>query len=231
MSDLCLMVDTTLSGVALGLSDLTSGEFIGSQRDEDLLGGSKALTEKFKKLTSIHQVSVKDINYVCVSTGPGSFTGIKVGLAFVYGLLRGMSDDALVLPVSSLGLIAKNLSTQLGEVAVFLPATKVRGALALASNDEQKTLDIEVNSTDLMNSLHGRTVVLLRPWLALQSELEKYSIQYELYETKLVMEEAIKTMAAKAKHSYEEGEYTKKLPLPFYLRKSAAEEKLFQKGV
>jgi len=229
MSEFCLLVDTTLSGVALGLTDLESGQLIGSESDEDLLGGSKSLTEKLKILTDLHKISASEIRYLCVSTGPGSFTGIKVGLAFVYGLLRG--GNSLSLPVSSLGLIASRLVESHSNVAVFLPATKSRGALALATKDDLEILDTDINNAELMSALHDRTVVLLKPWTALQELLTKSGVPYEVLKPGVVLEKSMETMSAKAVQSFAKGAYVKQLPVPFYLRKSAAEEKLEQKGV
>lgn len=45
------------------------------------------------------------ITHIAIATGPGSFTGLRIGLAFVKGFCAGDSDTR-VMPVSSLSVLA-----------------------------------------------------------------------------------------------------------------------------
>ncbi len=53
-------------------------------------------------------LTIRDMNYIAVSKGPGSFTGIRIGIATVKGLAQAV--DIPILSVSSLEGLAYNLS-------------------------------------------------------------------------------------------------------------------------
>jgi tRNA threonylcarbamoyladenosine biosynthesis protein TsaB len=79
-----LVMDTSRKGVMLGIYDLASyapvAEFADSKAKGDQLG--KILDELLSKAG----VNLKDIEKVLVTLGPGSFTGIRTGVAFAQGL-------------------------------------------------------------------------------------------------------------------------------------------------
>ncbi len=56
-------------------------------------------------LLRINKVDPSEINHLAVTIGPGSFTGLRIGLAFAKGFCFG-KPDALILPVSSLEVMA-----------------------------------------------------------------------------------------------------------------------------
>ncbi len=229
---LCLLVDTTLSGIILGLSDLNSSQLIGYEMDSNSFAGSKSLASKFKLLIDTYKVAPSDIENVCVSTGPGSFTGIKVGLAYVYGLMRGMPSKISATGVSSLALFAKDIATSEGDAAVFLPATKVRGALALTSDQSDVAIsDIDVVVDGFNDVALNRKIILLKPWQSLEDKLSGLGLNYHIYDTDVVATKVMRAMSDEAACAYRGEKFRKSLPAPFYLRKSAAEEKLVQRGV
>lgn len=55
-------------------------------------------------------LSYKDLNYIIVTIGPGSFTGIRIGLAFTQGL--AIACGVKVITVSNLEMIAFKLRSQ-----------------------------------------------------------------------------------------------------------------------
>jgi tRNA threonylcarbamoyladenosine biosynthesis protein TsaB len=55
-------------------------------------------------LLKANNVTAKDITHAGIATGPGSFTGLRIGIAFLKGFL--FESDTRVLPVSSLESMA-----------------------------------------------------------------------------------------------------------------------------
>ena len=100
-----LLVDTSGAscGVALCHGDRLLGEFIlshGRVRSASLLSGVESLL-------SAACLDISSLDGFAVTTGPGSFTGLRVGLATVKGLALAAAKP--VIPLSSLALLALNL--------------------------------------------------------------------------------------------------------------------------
>ncbi len=78
--------------------------------------GNLHLIRGFKLLLKELKISLKDIKNFYFTIGPGSFTGIRTGLAFLYGLKEGR--DVKIYPISTLE--ALSLSKE-GTSTVVLP--------------------------------------------------------------------------------------------------------------
>ncbi|MBQ7580074.1 MAG: tRNA (adenosine(37)-N6)-threonylcarbamoyltransferase complex dimerization subunit type 1 TsaB [Clostridia bacterium] len=65
-------------------------------------------------------LSVGDLDYIAVSNGPGSFTGVRIGLAFVKGL--AFTNNLKCCPVSTLESLAVNVKCFTGKVYCILDA-------------------------------------------------------------------------------------------------------------
>jgi len=92
-----LAVDTAtpMPGVALAGEGFEKGARLpkGRQASEALLGC-------LETMLSAARLSFPDIGRLAVCSGPGSFTGIRVGLATVWGLAR-----ALAIPIETFGAL------------------------------------------------------------------------------------------------------------------------------
>ncbi|MCX6131236.1 MAG: hypothetical protein NTX25_19525 [Proteobacteria bacterium] len=85
---LVLVLDTSLKGPLVGLADAKRGlilRFDVRQNPQDAVAQLPAIVAGILRQGS---VGWDDIEGIIVGTGPGSFTGIKIGLSFVYGLHR-----------------------------------------------------------------------------------------------------------------------------------------------
>ena len=93
--DCCLK----LTGVALMTSDIFDSEQydLGRQQSAEL----PLMTERIIRR---HNLSFSDIDYVALTSGPGYFTGIRVGAAYASGL--AYASGAKIIHVSSLEVLA-----------------------------------------------------------------------------------------------------------------------------
>jgi len=78
---------------------------------EDLLVDIDAMLDRNK-------LSIRDINHVAVSAGPGSFTGIRIGIATALGMKTGLGIE--MSSVSALVAMAEAISF-VGETVVAVP--------------------------------------------------------------------------------------------------------------
>lgn len=94
--------------------------------------------------------SIRDIDRIAVTVGPGSFTGIRIGLSAVKGLALALGIDCI--PVSStraLALSVENISTK-PEETVLVPCFDARNNRVFASaiTDYSKTKVVEEGAYD-----------------------------------------------------------------------------------
>lgn len=66
------------------------------------------------------KINVKDIDLVAVTNGPGSFTGVRIGLACVKGI--SFTEDVKCCPVSTLEALAVNVLSFTGKIYSVLDA-------------------------------------------------------------------------------------------------------------
>lgn len=102
-----LALDTSSDGLSVAIMD-----------DDNLLGeyfvngGKKNHSQKLmpmiKEILEDLDIAVQDIDYYAVSIGPGSFTGLRIGITTVKGM--AFSNDKQVVGVNTLDALACNVS-------------------------------------------------------------------------------------------------------------------------
>ena len=101
-----------LTGVALR----TDEKFYSEQQNLGRLQ-SRELPLMTEKILRENNLSWNEIDYIALTNGPGYFTGIRVGAAYVTGL--AYASGAKIIPVSSLELLEKSYKTSKKKLAVI----------------------------------------------------------------------------------------------------------------
>ncbi len=96
------------SATSASAAVLSDGKLISLQYQNTGLTHSQTLMPLADKALKNAKLSLNDIDYLAVSNGPGSFTGIRIGVATVKGL--GFTNNLKCIPVSTLEVIAVPLS-------------------------------------------------------------------------------------------------------------------------
>lgn len=104
------------ASVALMEDERLVGEFFINTK----LTHSRTLMPMAASLLQASGVSLQDIDYFAVAHGPGSFTGVRIGVATVKGLAA--PNDVPCCPVSSLLSMAYNLQNMEGVVCAVMDA-------------------------------------------------------------------------------------------------------------
>ncbi len=115
---------------------------------------SAALMPAISHIFSITSLSIKDVDFFSISIGPGSFTGLRVGLSTVKGLC--FSTGKPLVAVSSLEAFAHQFAHTRGLLCPLFDARKkeVYGALFRAEKGEISRLTEDmVQSVDKIISL------------------------------------------------------------------------------
>ena len=121
---LLLAIDTAAPRLQLALS---AGERVELLVEEMVQGQAERLFPALAELLARAGHAYADLTRIAVTTGPGSFTGLRIGLSAARGL--GLALDVPVVGVPS--LLALSLSAPPGPAAVLLDARRGEAYLQL----------------------------------------------------------------------------------------------------
>jgi tRNA threonylcarbamoyl adenosine modification protein YeaZ len=97
-----IFASMTKGGAAVSLA--SGNEILCSEMTSDIGRPSETLLQTIDEVLLKSKLSLSDLDSICSDIGPGSFTGIRVGLAALFGFVRALNISSLGL--SSLELIA-----------------------------------------------------------------------------------------------------------------------------
>ena len=103
-----LAVDS--SSVTASVAITENGKVLAENFINNGLTHSQTLMPMVEKTINESGISVKDIDFFAITHGPGSFTGVRIGIASI----KGMADalDKKCLPISTLEAIAEPLRNE-----------------------------------------------------------------------------------------------------------------------
>ncbi|MFN7926374.1 MAG: tRNA (adenosine(37)-N6)-threonylcarbamoyltransferase complex dimerization subunit type 1 TsaB [Blastocatellia bacterium] len=115
-----LAIDTSQS--VLGLALLRGSSLLASLLDDSGLPHSQRLFPLIESTLREHHLAITDIDLFAVNTGPGSFTGLRVGLAAVRGIAATLGKP--VLGVGALDALALDIEDPEAIIISLLNATR-----------------------------------------------------------------------------------------------------------
>lgn len=95
------------SAVSASVSVVENGKVIALESSNTGLTHSQTLMPMVESTLKKAEAAINDIDYIAVSNGPGSFTGIRIGVSLVKGLADPLNKKCVA--VSTLEAIAKPL--------------------------------------------------------------------------------------------------------------------------
>lgn len=225
-----LIIDTSIIGVSMAIADMQSknqSPILWQHIHPENMGSVPAIGRMLQEGLAHCNIDVSALAGLCVSSGPGSFTGIKVGLAYAFGMKLARPSGIPMLGISGLecarSVLANELSLPL--LKVFLPATKTHGFMA--TKDGSFLLDTGNISqqNDLGTSSNDSRNLIFKSWPMLSELLTSKGKSFEIIDEIRMCNAAVYGMAEAAKKSWPNG-FGVENPAPKYLRLSTAEEKL-----
>lgn len=115
-----LVIDTALGACTAAVFD---GDIRLAERSEPMTKGhQERIAGMVRDVAAEAGVAFETIDRIGVTTGPGSFTGLRVGLAFAQGL--GAALDRPVVGISTLDALAASLDDAGGAVAAVIDARR-----------------------------------------------------------------------------------------------------------
>ncbi len=188
---------------------------------------SETLLPMVESVFSVFGYTAKDIDLFAVSKGPGSFTGVRIGVSTVKGLAFGMNKPCV--GVSTLEALAYNKIGHKGLICPVMNARRAQVYTALFHSDGQTLSRIMPDSALPISELDEYLKQYQNEELVLCGD--GYSITYPAltYPNLLPTEERLRhqsaySVAQVAKKMFENGQYTDdKNLIVTYLRPSQAE--------
>lgn len=129
-----LAIDTSTNYLSLAV---TNGDKVIARfhRKADM-SHSSLLVPMIEKVLKKAKMKLKDIDGFCVSIGPGSFTGLRIGVTTVKGLAYALKKPIVAVP--TLDAIADNARNFAGLVCPVLDAKKKKVYACLYKSDGKK---------------------------------------------------------------------------------------------
>ena len=181
------------------------------------------------------KLGFSDIELLATSVGPGSFTGVRIGVSLVKGLAFGR--DIPCVAVSTIEALAENLRGLRGVIIPCMDARRgqVYSATFISDGKEMKRLceDRAVSLAELAEELRayeGQDIYLSGDGYAVaRRALENAGIKLCDTPELLILENAA-SVAKVAKRKYENGEAVSDTQLsPIYLRMPQAERERLER--
>lgn len=181
------------------------------------VGLMPAVEDIFKRL----DFDKKNLDMLAVCSGPGSFTGIRIGIATANAMSIALQIP--VVDVVSLDALSYNACLYSGYVIPTIDAQRGNYYTCLYSFVDGKFTKLRENSVksydeifDFIDKSEKKAVVLGD--ISKDFDLPKNTVKVDDYMNFIKSS----TVAALAKEKYEKGEY-EEFAKPFYMRKSQAE--------
>ncbi len=148
------------SGNLCSVALFRDGELIDDKEIQEESAHSKKITLLIERILIQNQLNKKDLNAIAISIGPGSYTGLRIGLSTAKGLCYGL--DLPIIAVSTLRIMVEEAISLKDNYRQYLPMMDARrmeiyggifdkngsiilqeGAYILSENPFEKTLTKE----------------------------------------------------------------------------------------
>ena len=215
-----LALETSARAVSVAVTE--NGKVLASAYQDTGLTHSRTLMPLAESLLKNVGLSARDMDAFAVAAGPGSFTGIRIGVAAAKGLAFGAERPAV--GVSTLSAMARNVAFADGLIVAAMDArrSQVYEATFRARNGtlERLTPDRAVSLADLADELSGESapIMTVGDGTALCAEyLNAHGVPCRIAPPHLVMQNAV-SVALEAESLPESAFVSAQDLRPVYLR-------------
>jgi len=215
---LVLALDTTTSSGSCALA--RDGRVVCEQVDNAPNAHAERLPGDLMSLLDRANIRLADIDIFAVATGPGSFTGLRIGIATMQGL--AFAEGKPLIGVSGFEALVRIAGTH-ERVATWVDAWRGEVFAALYENGREVTAPVVGRPEVLLESLRGRSTLFIGDGAYAHADM----IRRVLGESARIAEPAAPplagTMAIFAGELSFSGEHAPHAIRPLYIRRTDAE--------
>lgn len=228
-----LAFDSTAKAASVAITD--DDKLLALYNIDNGLTQSELLLPMAENMLANLGIGIDDVGLLACAVGPGSFTGVRIGVALVKGLAFGKNIPCVA--VSTLDELAENLNGLTGIIAPVMDARRGQVYTAVYRGNggklEKLTEDMAIPITELGNMLkeYARDPIYLSGdgYSTARATLTDMGIKLEDTPHLLITENAY-SVAKIAKRLYDEGKATSDLEIqPTYLRMPQAERERLER--
>ncbi|MCB8565551.1 tRNA (adenosine(37)-N6)-threonylcarbamoyltransferase complex dimerization subunit type 1 TsaB [Fusobacterium ulcerans] len=219
---LILAIDTATKIGSVALYEDKTG-IIGEINLYVKVNHSNVIMKAVDSLFDLSGYTIKDVDKIAVTTGPGSFTGIRIGVAIAKGLAYSLKKP--IIGINELDVLAETVEEREGLIVPLIDARKERVYYSQYKYENRKLVRKEEYKDgelrDILEKLKGEKVVFIGDGAIVNQELIKEIMGEDNIVFSKVNSIPRAAMAAQmALHHEDDNIYTLE---PFYLNKSQAE--------
>lgn len=157
---LILGVDSTAVTASVAIAEVKEGELLSHSlfTVKNKMTHSENLMPMVDHVLRVYGAKASDLELLAVNAGPGSFTGVRIGVATVKGLAFPKSLPCA--PVSTLDSLAQNLEGTPGTVCALMDARRNQFYYAVFENGVRLTPDSCGSAEEIAEQLAGKNVTL-----------------------------------------------------------------------
>lgn len=232
-----LLIDSSIQGVALGFSPLEgnrAGDVLWIRTAGEVGDSAGRLPLLYQEGLEALEIASEKMRGISIGAGPGSFTGLRVGMSYAFGLATGLSainrQPILWRGSSSLVAVFKSLCDSDERQTVVLPSTKTTGYIATKSKSSER---VEVSLLNLEDPeatakiLHGTKTTVIGSWPLLTGSLVPGA--WSIIDALAASMVALSGMANEGAKQWPAG-FSENPPNVNYMKKSTVEERADQQG-
>lgn len=134
-----LLVDTSTAVLSVGLS--VDGTVVEERICTEARQQASLTAPLVKEVLDAQGISVKDCDAVCVGSGPGSYTGLRVGVSTAKGLAFGA--DKPLIAVGTLDILAAGVEGEYKYIVPMIDARRMEVYTAVYSPAGEKLTPIQ----------------------------------------------------------------------------------------
>jgi len=151
---LTLGIDTATEIGSVGLCDSSlSGELSFSAR----MSQSERLVQAIDRLLELNRVNTEDLELIAVSAGPGSFTGLRIGMATAKGLAQALKIPLVGVP--TMESYVSRVDFWPGRIAVVIHDRRNLVYLAEFSGSEQMAAERLEEIESVLGKAEGKLFI------------------------------------------------------------------------
>lgn len=119
---LILNIDTSTSVCSVALA--RDGKMVALKESNEGLNHSVLLGSYINEILKENQLDTHDLDAVAISMGPGSYTGLRIGVSMAKGVCFGANKPLIAVP--TLQALAQSVSEELQDEALYCPMIDAR---------------------------------------------------------------------------------------------------------